>query len=273
MNLKSALATASLLLTCALAIAANLSVDIGGKRTFTTEELLARPDAATIRVPDDVTFHRTMMYRAVPLRALLDARHLPDDGELQITGTDGFVTHLPARLLFDDRAKPPRARAWLAIEPPGEPWLRVTGGGDIGPFYVVWTDAAASDIKSEQWPYKVDAIRATQYAAARWPQIAVDREVPAESPVRRGQALFATQYMTCHRMNGAGDASMGPDLNLPHNPTEYFQPWVLARFIHDSRSIRAWPGMQMHDFDRSALSDRDIGDVIAYLGYMAKHKK
>ncbi|KND58969.1 Cytochrome c family protein [Candidatus Burkholderia verschuerenii] len=266
MTIRSALAIAALLLTGSPAIAANLSVDIGTKQTFTTEQLLARPDATTIHVPNDAAFHRTMTYRAVPLRALLDAAHLPDKSDVQITGTDGFVTHLPARLMAESKA--PHAQAWLAIEPSDAPWPR-----DIGPFYVVWTNAAASNIKSEQWPYKVDSIRTATPPAVRWPQIAVGSDVPATSPIRRGQALFATQCMACHKMNGAGDASMGPDLNLPHNPTEYFQPWVLKQFIRDPRSIRAWPDMKMHGFDRNAMSERDIDDVIAYLTYMAKHKK
>jgi mono/diheme cytochrome c family protein len=274
MTLRSLLAAgllAGLLAVSACAAAATLSVDAGTTRHFTTDQLLARPDAATVHVPDDVAFHRTMTYRAVPLRALLDVSHLPDESDVRITGTDGFVTHLPARLLSD--AKPPRAQAWLAIEPPDAPWPRLANGDDIGPFYVVWTDAAASNIKSEQWPYKVDAIRVSQSADARWPQIAVGHDVPTHSPIRRGQTLFEAQCMACHTLNGAGDATMGPDLNLPHNPTEYFQTWALERFIRDPRSIRAWSGMKMHGFDAKTMSDRDIDDVIAYLAYMAKHKK
>jgi mono/diheme cytochrome c family protein len=257
-------------MACAMTHAVTLTVDIGGKRSFSTGQLLARADAATIDVTNDVSFHRTMKYRAVPLRTLLGVTRLPAGTDVQITGTDGFVTHIPARLLFDDAKG--RARAWLAIEPADAPWPRANGE-DIGPFYVVWTDAAASTVRSEQWPYKVDSIRTTQTPAARWPQIAVGKEVPAASAIRRGQDVFATQCMACHKMNGAGDASMGPDLNLPHNPTDYFQPWVLRQFIRDPRSIRAWGDMKMHGFDRSAMSDGDVDAVIAYLGYMAKHRK
>jgi mono/diheme cytochrome c family protein len=251
-------------------MAATLDIDVNGKRTLSTEQLLARDDAVTVRVPDDVSFHRAMTYRAVPLRALLGVSQLPADTELEITGTDGFVTHLPAALAFGGAG---RAQAWLAIEPSDAPWPRLKDGGDIGPFYLVWTDAEASKIKSEQWPYKIDAIRTTRPAAAKWPQIAVGSEIPSHSRIREGQRVFATQCMACHRMNGAGDASMGPDLNLPHNPTEYFQPWALKQFIRDPRSIRAWPDMKMHGFAPDALSNAEVDDVIAYLAYMAKRKK
>ncbi|BBQ01288.1 hypothetical protein BSFA1_64160 (plasmid) [Burkholderia sp. SFA1] len=270
-NLKRMIALAGLMLACASSMAASLVINVGGERSLTAEQLLARPDAATIRVPNDVTFHRTMTYRAVPLRALLGIAALPADKELQITATDGFVTHLPARLLFGDAKK--RAEPWLAIETPDEPWPQVSGSGDIGPFYLVWIDPAASGVSSEQWPFKVDAIRIAPTLAARWPQIAVGKNVPADSPIRRGQRVFATQCMVCHKLNGAGDASMGPDLNRPHNPTEYFQPWVLKSFIRDPKSIRAWADMKMPGFDKNALSDGDLDAVIAYLGYMAKHRK
>jgi mono/diheme cytochrome c family protein len=271
MNLKHTLALASLMLACASSMAASLVINVGGERSLTTDQLLARPDAATIRVPNDVAFHRTMMYRAVPLRALLGITALPADEELQITATDGFVTHLSAQLPFGAGKK--RAEPWLAVETPDEPWPHVPGSGDIGPFYLVWIDPAASGVSSEQWPFKIDAIRLAPTLAARWPQIAVGKDVPSNSPVRRGQTVFATQCMVCHKMNGAGDASMGPDLNVPHNPTEYFQPWVLKAFIRDPKSIRAWADMKMPGFDKNAISDRDLDAIIAYLGYMAKRGK
>ncbi len=43
----------------------------GSERHFTAAELLARPDAALIELPDDVSYKRAMRYRAVPLLALI----------------------------------------------------------------------------------------------------------------------------------------------------------------------------------------------------------
>jgi mono/diheme cytochrome c family protein len=252
-------------------MAADLLIDTGTPATLTTQALLAMPDAATIRVPNDVTYHRTMTYRAVPLRSLPGVRTLAADAELQITATDGFVTNLPAVLLRDDRAH--GATPWLAIEPPDKPWPRTLKGTDIGPFYLVWINPGASGVMSEQWPYQINAIRVVASRTTKWPQLAVADSVPANSSMRRGQALFATQCMVCHRMNGAGDASVGPDLNLPHNPTEYFQPWALRAYIRDPKSIRAWPDMKMPGFDKANLSNADLDAIIAYLGYMAHRRK
>ncbi|MGX6999739.1 c-type cytochrome [Caballeronia sp. KNU42] len=260
-----------LLVTCFPAMAAVLQIDTGKPATLTTEALLAMPDAATIHVPDDVTYHQAMTYRAVPLRSLPGVRTLPADAELQITATDGFVTNLPAALVRGDSDH--GATPWLAIEPRDKPWPRTSKGTDIGPFYLVWINPGASGVMSEQWPYQINAIRVVASRVAKWPQLAVDDSVPANSPIRRGQALFATQCMVCHRMNGAGDASVGPDLNLPRNPTEYFQAWALRAYIRDPKSIREWADMKMPGFGQANLSDPDLDAIIAYLGYMAHRRK
>jgi mono/diheme cytochrome c family protein len=269
---KIALVQAMLLLFISLScMAETLVVDTKNPAALTTETLLAMPDAATIEVPDDVTFHRTMTYRAVPLRSLPGMRALAANSELQITASDGFVTNLPAALVRGDGGR--GATPWLAVEPHDKPWPRTSKGADVGPFYLVWINPGASGVMSEQWPYQIDAIRVVASRAVKWPQLAVDNSVPANSPIRRGQVLFATQCMVCHRMNGAGDASVGPDLNLPRSPTEYFQPWALKAYVRDPKSIREWSGMKMPGFDKVSLSDPDLDAIIDYLGYVAHRRK
>ena len=43
---------------------------------------------------------------------------------------------------------------------------------------------------------------------------------------------------------------------MPQNPTEYFKPAALKRYICDPASLRHWMRMQMKGFDKEALSDR-----------------
>lgn len=250
--------------------AAELIVDVGSKRALTTEELLARPDVATIQVPADVTYQRSMSYRAVPLRALLGVDGMPSDMELQVTGTDGFVSYIPPGLIFTATGK--GAVPWLAIEPPDQPWPLTPSGLTVGPFYLVWLDPAASGVLSEQWPFRVDALRAVPARALAWPQLAVADDVASDSPARAGRVLFATQCMVCHRMSGVGDATVGPDLNIPHNPTEYFQPWALKAYIRDPSAVRAWPEMKMRGFAKASMSDADLDAIIAYLAYMSTRR-
>jgi len=263
------------LLTAAFAARAAepvLKVEIGNaSRSFTRAQLLADPDLTTIDVPHDNAYGGPMRYRALPLEHLLAGLDLPHDQVLESVASDGFVGLLPVDLVLHPKSD--TAHAFLAIEPPDAPWPNLPGGKpSAGPFYIVWLNPAASGVRSEQWPYRVVTIRNTDSPARRWPQLAVDPHLPADNPVRAGQILFVTQCLACHRMNGAGSATLGPDLNLPQNPTEYFQLGALKRYIRDPSLLRHWPGMQMKGFSTATLSDREIDLIVDYLAHMAGRK-
>jgi len=77
---------------------------------------------------------------------------------------------------------------------------------------------------------------------------------------------------TCHAINQAGEASAGPDLNLPMNPTEYFTDTGLRALIRDPRSVRVWPEQRMPIFAKEDLSDEELWLILAYLRHMADRK-
>src|SRR6185437_13152454 len=62
----------------ALAEEPTITVTVGDQtRIFTRDQLLARPDAATIQVPRDITYRVPLTYRAVPVASLLEGMTLP----------------------------------------------------------------------------------------------------------------------------------------------------------------------------------------------------
>ncbi|MBE1159779.1 cytochrome c [Dyella acidiphila] len=247
--------------------ATDLSIDTGhGARIWTTAQLLARPDAQNVTIPIDVAFRRTMHYRAVPLAALLPGLERGD--RLQFVASDGFSADLAADTILNHAG----AKAWLAVEDPQQPWPQLPDHkGDAGPFYVVWTHPAAAGIGTEQWPYQLVRIRRTQDAATRFPATAP--AVSADSAVRKGYAVFQRTCFACHTLNGQGDAHMGPDLNIPHNPTDYLSDDMLRAFIRNPQSLRRWPEGKMFGFPtQESLSDADLDAVLAYLHHMAQHK-
>ncbi|MBN8922716.1 MAG: cytochrome C [Rhodanobacter sp. 68-29] len=250
-----------------LAHAAELRIDLGrGTTTWTTAQLLARADASPVAIPDDVAFGRPMRYRAVPLHALLPG--LRPDQHLQFVASDGFAAEIPADAILNRQG----AQAWLAIEDPAHPWPALAENHNgAGPFYLVWTDPKAAHISPEQWPYQLAAIRLLSGVEARFP--AIVPQAGANADVRKGFAVFKRTCFACHTMNGAGDAKLGPDLNIPHNPTEYLRADLLRGFIRNPQSLRRWPEAKMQGFPtQEALSDDDLDAVLAYLRYMAKHK-
>jgi len=251
------------------AIEPGIEVTVGGKQLhFDRTQLLSRDDIQTVEIPNDVAYHSTMTYRAVPLASLLRGLDLPRDTVIEAVATDGFAAQLPVDLLVN--ADPKGAVAWVAVEPADAPWPDLPGKTvSAGPFYLVWTGQQAASVRSEQWPYQMARLATQPSAAARWPQLAVDPGLPATDPIRTGQSVFVTQCLTCHKLNGAGSGDMAPDLNFPMNPTEYLSPTALHALIRDPASVRDWPDRKMQGFTPDQLSDREIDQIVAYLRHMA----
>lgn len=249
-----------------------LDIAIGGEtRHFSREELLRRSDVASVEVADDVSYHKAMSYRAVPLAALLAAFNPPSDSVIEAVAADGFAAQLPLDLVTNtDPAKP---MAWLAIETADKPWPPLPGKtASAGPFYILWTGALAGTIRSEQWPYQVAMLASQPSPAARWPALGVDPALPATDPIRAGQTLFVTQCLPCHTLNGAGASAIGPELNRPMNPTEYLTRAGLRALIRNPKSVRSWPEQRMPEFSADQMSDREIDLVIAYLAHMTSRR-
>lgn len=246
--------------------AAELILELpGGTRQWDTGALLAHPQARELEIPADVAYKRTMHYRAVPLASLLDG--VTTDDHLQLVAKDGFAAELSAAPVLSKSG----ARAWLAVEDPQAPWPPLGAGKpSAGPFYLVWSEPQKSDIGAEQWPFQVVKIRRLAAVAERFPALLPADDASAE--VRAGFAQFQKNCLACHRLNGAGDAQFGPDLNLPYNPTEYFAGDYLARYIRDPQSLRRWPQGKMPPFTHEALSDEQLGQLIGYLRHMAGRK-
>jgi mono/diheme cytochrome c family protein len=213
-----------------------------------------------------------MTYRAVPVASLLAGMTLPPDIVVEAVALNGFVAQLPPDLLLNTDGR--KAVAWLAIEPADQPWppLPKEKGASAGPFYIVWTGAEVGRIRSEQWPYQLAKLVSQPSPLSRWPALAVNSELPSTDPVRAGQALFIVQCLTCHKLNGAGAADVGPDLNLPQNPTEYLTPQGLHDLIRNPKAVRTWPAQAMPALS-DYLSDREIELIVAYLKHMAGRKQ
>jgi mono/diheme cytochrome c family protein len=237
---------------------------------FDRDALLARPDAADISIPHDVAYGASMVFRAVPLPDLL-AVATSRDLVLEAEAEDGFVAELPLEQV--NNRDPQQAIAFLAIETADRPWPVVAAKErSAGPYYIVWRGAAAAAVPAFQWPYQVFRLTVQEAPTKRWPGLAVDRALPALAPVRAGQSLFVRTCFTCHSLNRAGLASVGPDLNLPMNPTEFFTEAGLRSLIRDPRAVRTWPEQRMPGFTAEQLSDEEIGLIVAYLRHMAGRK-
>jgi mono/diheme cytochrome c family protein len=256
----------------AQAIEPSLILQIEARRvSIARSSLLLHPAARDVEISADPSYKRPMRYRAVPLTALLAGFPIPDLGTLEGKATDGFVAQIP----LEPALGRGNAQALIAIEPAETPWPKLPGKNvSAGPFYLIWVDGEAQGIGPEQWPYQLASLSVVQAPELRWPQITV-RHNPKLPPTaaRLGQNVFIKHCFACHQMNGGGEATVGPDLNLPMNPTEYFQPQALRRYLRDPASVRSWPEQKMPPISREQMNDAELEQVVAYLQHMARNRK
>ena len=237
------------------------------KHQFTTTELLARSDSKAVTVQTDLS-PQPFTYRAVPLLALIGGGVGQHFDTLEARALDGFVSQIPLALIA--RGANRGAVAWIAVEDPTHPWPPLPlKTGTPGPFYLIWEHPERSGVTTEQWPYKLASLTFAESPIHRWPQLALPASVPSDAPARRGQAVFLTQCLPCHRLNGGGAGEVGPDLGRPMSPTDYLTDAGLRAIIRNTRAVRTWPGQQMAVFSKTNLPDTDLDAVVAYLYAMA----
>ena len=255
----------------ALAVEPTLTLEVAERRmVLSRDALLNHPHALDVEISGDVAYGRAMRYRAVPLATLLQGFDLPEEGVLEATALDGFVAQVP----LAPAAGRGNAKAFVAIEPNSAPWPRLPGKqATAGPFYLVWQNAAADGIGPEQWPYQLASLALARTPRQRWPQIAVAPDLLQDHPARAGEAMFVKHCIACHKIDGGGGSVLGPDLNRPMNPVEYFQPAALRRYLRDPASVRHWPDQKMPGFPPSILSDTELDQLLAYLRHTSERRQ
>lgn len=202
----------------------------------------------------------------------VSARSLGAGWQVVFECADGYRAKLPidaaigtddGLLAFADESA--AISGWQPLKQ-GKQWLTPD------PFYLVWQ---RDESKQRPWPYAilrivVEPIAAEGTAAERTAGGA-SATIPganADGAVERGRGIFAAQCAKCHSLNLHG-GTLGPELNVPKNVTEYWQEAQLQAFIRNPSAFRA--GSKMPAFE-PIIGDRGIADVLAYLEAMRDHK-
>ena len=237
---------------------------------WTRAALLAQ--AQDLHIAKDSAYKRSMTYRAVPIARLLP--QVAQYQSVQFVASDGFVANIAGADLAG------KAQAYLAIEPADQAWPALSldnpaKAASAGPFYLVWLNPEAGNISGEQWPYQIATISIAATLTQRYPQIIPIASASAggnHQQAMRGMQIYVKNCAVCHTMNGGGDAAIGPDLNLPLNPTEYFQEKYLRQLIRLPASVRSWKHALMPGFDEKAISAADLDDLLVYLKQMKRQR-
>lgn len=236
-------------------------------KSFKRSELLRHPATREIVLTLDAAYHRPMRLQAIPVTALLPEVGMMES--LQILALDGFAANIAGRLLAGE------AQAYIGIEPAEQPWPALKSGSaaSAGPYYLVWLKPEKAGISNEQWPYQIAKIALAAPLPQRYPQLLPAlRNSASHSQELRGLQVYLSNCAVCHQLNGAGDASIGPDLNRPYSPTEYFHEQYLRQLIRNPAAVRSWKQSVMPGFSPQAIPDASLDDLIAYFKRMAQQR-
>ena len=239
-----------------------------GSKIFTASELLRRSDLEEITITNDPAYAgQSMQYRAVRADKLFAQSSFREDDVIQVRCLDGFVAPISKDRMVG--AGPGQSVAYIAIENPKAKWPEFPSknSGTAGPFYLVWLRPELSGILKEEWPFKIVAFEVKGSLRGLYPGIFPRNQ--SDPKVAKGLKLFQKTCFACHTINHQGPSQMGPDLNLPMNPTEYLNEAVVPRYLRDPKSVRSWAASKMPGFGPETFSDDDIASIVAYLKEMA----
>jgi mono/diheme cytochrome c family protein len=241
-------------------------------KAYTTESLLKNKHTKTIKIPSDPSYkNEPGEFKAIPLNILFKEYKLNNEMVIQFHCTDGFSAPFNTTLALN--SKPDKSIAYLAIEEPNNKWTNLPKKKlGAGPFRIVWVNPEKSNIVQEQWPYMISSFSIKESLKASYPKIYPSDTLEANHDAHKGFKVFLNNCFACHRMNKQGEGEIGPDLNHPMNPTEYFQVDALKKLIRNPSDVRTWKTSKMPDFDKSEISDKDIDDLVAYLEHMSSQR-
>lgn len=212
---------------------------------------------------EDPVYGRFKHYRAFRLLPLLEKafgdKKTIQDKQFIIGATDGYAIPATGDVLTQDGAYLAfRDREHVSWEPIGPRKLAP------GPLYLVWTGAAQRDTSAYPWPYAIASIEVVASLASLYPATMPPGDDPGP---RRGHEIFLHHCIKCHAINRQG-GSVGPELNVPKNVTEYWPIEQIKAYVKNPASFR-YGAMPAHP----DLTDDDLTALTDYLVSMKGHKQ
>ncbi len=160
----------------------------------------------------------------------------------------------------------------LAIEP-DKRWPIIDNHTQTtaGPYEIIWLHPERSYISDEYWAWSVVSIKISN--KMDYKEVMAPPETKNKAIIN-GYGFYISHCEGCHTLNHVGKSHIGPDLNCPKNPWEYYtDEKILKQFIRDPKSVRNLANSRMSGSSKQFLSDNDLNDLLQFYNYMQQHKK
>lgn len=246
-----------------------LTISIDGKKTvLSRDDLVKHVEKINVVIDNDRAYPQQQMHHeAVPLCKLLASFPIDKQSMVELISTDDFHVFVPAAKIMNCNKE--ASMALLAIEP-NKKWPIINNHTNTtaGPYEIIWLQPEKSLISNEYWAWSVVEIKLNQYL--RQANVIQPPKTNISS-VRDGYKIYISHCEGCHTMNHIGKALIGPDLNFPKNPLEYYSnKQQLTQFIRDPQTIREG---RMNGSDETFLPQKELDNLIAYFAFMLEEKK
>lgn len=249
-----------------------LTIETGDSHfSFSRSTLLAMKDITKVSINNNRAYPGIEMnYTVIKLCDLLKPYLIEKTDMLEFIAADKFSVLIPAnKVMTCDQNS---AIGYLAIEPREKwPLLNNNTNTTAGPYDVIWIHPEKSYISNEYWAWSVVKIAVHKTLDAK---IFMSAPNTKDAHIKRGFEIYVSHCAGCHSINHIGKGMIGPDLNIPKNPVEYYPNDVtLKKFIRDPQSVRVIKNDRMSGSGEDFLKNPDLEDLIQYFHYMVKHKK
>ncbi len=227
---------------------------------------LAKLPRTRISVTEDPMYQDNHQYEGIEFTAfiawLAKESHLrPEEGTVSFIATDGYrssraITELPSRkgVLADKEVLQGEPQKFRDV-------VHNRSSFNPGPYLVMWEGAYHEKFNLPiPWSIASVIFKRSQETPEHLP--------PGGDPeLLRGMKLWEVNCGRCHSINKVG-GTLGPELNVPRNVTEYWSNDRLEQLLADPGDLR-W-GTKMPAFDWMSPADRSL--IIRYMQRMIERK-
>lgn len=242
-------------------------------KTWSYSELKNHSRIQTVLLPKDPSRKgqptRYLALATAELFSMSDFKK-SENRTVEVLARDGMSVSLDLERLTNK--DPKKSIAYLAVEPVGKPWHDFKPGQKTGPYFLFWLNPKLSNVGVEEWPFQVTTFRVQKSLEETYPLIVPNSRSGREDSVQKGFRSFVKNCFVCHTFNKQGASRLGPDLNYPYSPVDYFKDDYFHKYIRNPRQLRDWPESRMPAFGPEKLSKRELQQLLEYFKHMAQNR-